>query len=379
MGNPFSVNVLGGVNLGDELTKAVEGRRRLTREDEAKQEKLNLQGAIKGAVGGDPDSIETLYTLNPQYAQMFEKRNDQKSQKLGAENAALSKEAETSWGLKWSQSTTPEQFAALEQEALNNPLIDFDEDDLGVDKNHSNLAVNSMLFQNLGKDAYKQFYNQGGSKSGLPAEAVAFNDLIKDFTPEQQITAKKIKVGLKGRAMSNALLTSIENGSVSNLKDAKAEIKQAEKFAEMTGTSRAKTIDRGFDRIVKIDSGIKNIDRAIAAVDGGAGVGAVEKLWPSIKASSVELDNIRGQMALDVVGATTFGALSKGELDLAKDIALPTGLDTAQLKDYLSKKKSAQQKLRNYFNEQIQFLDQGGTVAGFLRSKETKAVNWSDM
>jgi hypothetical protein len=204
MGNPFSVNVLGGVNLGDELTKAVEGRRRLTREDEAKQEKLNLQGAIKGAVGGDPDSIETLYTLNPQYAQMFEKRNDQKSQKLGAENAALSKEAETSWGLKWSQSTTPEQFAALEQEALNNPLIDFDEDDLGVDKNHSNLAVNSMLFQNLGKDAYKQFYNQGG-KGGSNIGKVSPKDFTVDslskYEKSGQIsdlnryTPKTIKVG----------------------------------------------------------------------------------------------------------------------------------------------------------------------------------------
>ena len=75
-------------------------------------------------------------------------------------------------------------------------------------------------------------------------------------------------------------------------------------------------------------------------------------------------------MALDVVCATTFGAISAGELDLAKDVALPTGLDTPQLIDYLTRRKAAQEKLRAYFGEQIQFLDQGGTVAGFLRKKE---------
>ena len=211
---------------------------------------------------------------------------------------------------------------------------------------------------------------QGGKPKGLPAEAQAFNDLIKDFSPEEQEVAKRVKAGLKGRAISNAELSAIESGDIKSYSDYKIKQKQSEKFAEATGSQRARIIDKGFESLIKIDSGIRNIDKALNAVTSGAGVGAIEKFWPSIKASSVELDNIRGQMALDVVGATTFGALSKGELDLAKDIALPTGLDTAELTDYLQRKKVAQEKLRSYYNEQIQFLDQGGTVAGFLRSKE---------
>lgn len=211
---------------------------------------------------------------------------------------------------------------------------------------------------------------QGGKDKGLPAEAQAFNDLIKDFSLEEQKVARRIKAGLKGRAISNAELSAIESGDIKSYSDYKIQQKQGEKFAEATGAQRAKIIDKGFNSIIKIDSGIRNIDKAINAVTSGAGVGALEKLWPSIKASSVELDNIRGQMALDVVGATTFGALSKGELDLAKDIALPTGLDSAELTDYLQRKKTAQEKLRAYYNDQIQFLDQGGTVAGFLRNKE---------
>jgi len=216
----------------------------------------------------------------------------------------------------------------------------------------------------------------GGQKKEkqLSSEAVAFNDLIKDFSEDEQKLARRVKAGLKGRAVSNAIFTGIKEGTITNYADAQAEIKQATKFADATGASRAKFIDKGFETITKIDAAVRNIDRAISALDKGAGVGVFEKMWPSIAAASVELDNIRGSMALDVVGATTFGALSKGELDLAKDVALPTGLDTDELIEYLGKKKAAQQKLRNYYNEQIQFLDQGGTVAGFLRSKEKNAT-----
>ncbi len=152
--------------------------------------------------------------------------------------------------------------------------------------------------------------------------------------------------------------------------DLEPTLAEKRKFAELTGSSRAKAIDSGVERIQKIDVGIANIDDAIAAVQAGAGVGAIESKFPSLKAASVELDNIQGRMALDVIGGVTFGALSKGELDLAKSVALPTGLDGPQLIQHLVDKKAAQQKLRDYFSEQIDFLDQGGTVAQFLRKKE---------
>jgi len=197
--------------------------------------------------------------------------------------------------------------------------------------------------------------------SQISSDAAGFEDLISDFSEEDKVTARKIKAGLKGRAISNAELTAIETGDIKDYSDYKVKQKQAEKFAEATGAQRSKLIDAGFEKISKITSGIRT--------------GAIEKLWPSIKASSVLLDNIRGDMALDVVGATTFGALSKGELDLAKDIALPTGLDDQELKTYLTDKKSAQEKLKAYYNEQIQFLDQGGTIAGFLRKKEQAPVS----
>ena len=220
------------------------------------------------------------------------------------------------------------------------------------------------------KSIQDAFSKQSEGKGVLPAEAVGFNDLIKDFTPEQQKLARQVKAGIKGRAVSNAELSAIQSGEIDDYGKWKVKQRQAEKFAELSGSSRAKAIDSGIDKIAKIDLGLSNIDAAIEAVSKGAGTGAIEKMFPSITAASVALDNIQGKMALDVIGAVTFGALSQGELDLARNVALPTGLDGPELTKHLQEKKVAQQKLRDYYNEQIQFLDQGGTVAGFMRQKE---------
>ena len=245
-------------------------------------------------------------------------------------------------------------------------------------------------------EKYNDLNKTEDGSADLSADMNSFNELIKDMTPEQQKLARQVKAGVKARPVSNAEITAIKDGSITSYSDYKTKQKQAEKFAEATGANRAKLIDKGFSAINKFNTSIGNIDKAINAIEKGAGTGVVEKMFPSIQAASVELDNIRNEMALDVVGATTFGALSAGELELAKDVALPTGLDGPQLLEYLSRKKAAQSKLRDYYMEQIQFLDQGGTVAGFLRSKEREqsqqttqkpaqpqqapqTVNWSDM
>ncbi|MEE8207872.1 MAG: hypothetical protein V3T88_02810 [Nitrosomonadaceae bacterium] len=204
----------------------------------------------------------------------------------------------------------------------------------------------------------------------VPAEQRAFESLIEDFSPEDQEAARQIKAGLKGRKIGSALQTITEEGTAEKVGTASATIKQREKFGEMTGSSRAKSIDKGFERIQKIDQGITTIDRAISVLKGGAKTGAIQRFLPSIKAASVELDQIRNQFALDVIGSVTLGAISESELELAKQTGLPTGLDEPALITHLEDRRAAQQKLRNLYQEQISFLDQGGTIAGFLREKK---------
>jgi hypothetical protein len=190
--------------------------------------------------------------------------------------------------------------------------------------------------------------NRMFSSAETPAGTAEFTSLTKDLTKEQKQEATLIKLGLSPRAVGNALQTITSQGIEQEIGKASAVIKQREKFGEMTGVSRAKMIDAGFEQITKINRGIGNIDRA------------------------AELDNVQKSMALDVIGSVTFGALSQGELNLAKEVALPIGLDAPELIEHLKQRKEAQIKLRDYFQDQIQFLDQGGTVAGFLRSKENE-------
>ena len=230
----------------------------------------------------------------------------------------------------------------------------------------------AQVISSLG-DAVNLFNQQQGR--GETAKQREFGTLTSGLSKEQKAEATLIELGLSPRAVGSAVQTINDKNIAEQIGNVKATIRQREKFGELTASSRAKAIDSGFEKIVKIDAGLRNIDRAVAELNAGAGVGAIEKFLPSFRASSVALDNIQKSMALDVIGSVTFGALSQGELDLAKEVALPTGLDTPQLIKHLTDRKSAQEKLRGYYQEQIQFLDQGGTVAGFMRSKEREISN----
>jgi len=189
--------------------------------------------------------------------------------------------------------------------------------------------------------------------------------------------AARVQLGLDPRAVGSAEQTIAVD---EELKELVAEMRETlaerTKFAERTGASRATAIDKGFTSIQSLDKNIRNIDRAITELEGGASTGVIEsRFFPSIREASVILDQIQGELALDVVGSVTFGALSKGELDLARSTALPTGLQPPALIGFLQERKAAQGKLRQYYTDQIDFLDQGGSIAGFLRSQQRGTVS----
>lgn len=362
------------MNIGQSLTNAGQsiGQSMLRSQQEQKQQdsEEQVQALLQQAMSGDPQAFQQLMTKSPQAAQMVAQQL-QAQQKAGIDEQDRFKgqmAEDTASFIEQMHLAPPEQQDAMFNSAVDDPRFDIDEEDRNsfMDIN----ARKAIIGKVKGKEYADSFFGGGDKDKNLPADTVGFNDLIKDMTPEQQKTAKLVKAGLKGRAVTNAELTAISSGEIKDYSDYKIKQKQAEKFAELSGSSRAKAIDSGIATISKIDLGLSNIDSAIDAINKGASTGAIEKKFPSIRAASVELDNIQGKMALDVIGAVTFGALSQGELDLAKSVALPTGLDGPQLIQYLNERRSAQTKLRDYYSDQIQFLDQGGTVAGFLRQKE---------
>ncbi len=127
---------------------------------------------------------------------------------------------------------------------------------------------------------------------------------------------------------------------------------------------------KAFDTIPSVKKNIANLEQGINLIDQGAETGVIARQFPSIKAASLELDNLQGQLGLDVVGATSFGALSESELAFAKDTALPTGLEGPELKDWLIRKRDAQRKALNNLTETAIFLGiPGNTISDFLTSK----------
>ena len=212
--------------------------------------------------------------------------------------------------------------------------------------------------------------------AGKPAEQLTFEALIADFTPEEQNIARRVEAGLKARAGTvtgvERIATDVE--LTEQVAESKSVIREREKFAERTASSRAAAIDKGFVRLTSIDKNVRNLARAIAALDAGAETGPlITRLTPTIRAATTQLEQIQNELSLDVIGSVTFGALSEGELRLAQAVAIPTNLAPPELRAWLQGKMEAQQKLRQYFSEQIQFLDQGGSVAGFLRGQTRQA------
>lgn len=228
--------------------------------------------------------------------------------------------------------------------------------------------------------------------SNKPVKPTEFSNLLKGLSPDEAETATRIKLGLEPRAVGAAAKTVVIGGvphifdpnnkrfvpaevagkevTAESVGESLGEIGEKEQIGKGRGNLTSKTIDAGFESIGKIRTNVANINRAISALDKGARTGAIDKFLPNVSSASVELGQIQKELGLDIIGAVTFGALSKGELDLALSTALPVGLDEASLRDFLVSKRDAQQKLSEHFVEQINFLDQGGSIVDFLNQQQ---------
>ena len=137
-----------------------------------------------------------------------------------------------------------------------------------------------------------------------------------------------------------------------------------------------KKSEEAFDKIAPIRKGISNYDEVIRLVDEGADTGVIASRFPSMKQSSIELDTLQGELGLDVIGNTTFGALSEAELKFALDTALPKKLEGQALKAWVQRKKAAQEKLLAYTQEAATYLGTpGNTVSGWLTLQKERALD----
>lgn len=133
--------------------------------------------------------------------------------------------------------------------------------------------------------------------------------------------------------------------------------------------------EKAFDQINKIKENVVNLDEVIRLVNEGAETGVIASKLPSIRSASIQLDNLQGRLGLDVIGNTTFGALSESELKFALDTALPKKLEGQDLIRWVERKKDAQLKLSGYLTEVATFLGTpGNTTADFIELQKVRQI-----
>lgn len=138
--------------------------------------------------------------------------------------------------------------------------------------------------------------------------------------------------------------------------------------ARASGTASVEASSKVIDQIGAISRGTSALRDAISAIDAGANTGPLMSKLPSLKQSTLRLEQAQRELGLNVIQETTFGALSEGEMQLALQTGIPTNLKPDELKQWALKKLDAQEKLQGYLTDYAIFLGQGGTKTEWLEA-----------
>lgn len=111
--------------------------------------------------------------------------------------------------------------------------------------------------------------------------------------------------------------------------------------------------------------------------DVSTGTGFFEKHLPALNEYSSMIRSLEGQLGLGVVGEVTFGALSKGELDLAMDINFNSDLEGEALVSDIENRLIAKQKLAGLLRDAYGRLRAADSVKEF-RDGEIKIMKQRD-
>jgi len=401
MPNPFYVNpmadrsqALGGLAqsiraFGQARDAKAEQQRELEKKQKAEQRFNELKTGLQKAYdANDPDALAELAFQYPEYSQMIDNMLG-----LQDDREKRSPKRKIINNMYLSAMTDPENslthlgqgLADLYQETGEIPpeLVA----DIGFAKKDPEAWAEKaeLLYSQWNPEAYKAF--RQNRDVTLPSDVRThkyFASLDKKGKKEFLLSKRAAQMYKQGDI--NMMLDALEgSGDVITEKgqtpksqaEAQQEVSeqmaQKEKLKQQAVTAE-KTSTEYFDRINKIDTNMANYDEAIRLVEEeGANTGFIDSKFPSIKASSQALDNLRNRLGLDVIGSTTFGALSEAEMAMALATALPSNMDGPALADWLRERKSAQQKLRDYLEEAAIYLSKpGNTVATWAEMKRAK-------
>ena len=242
-------------------------------------------------------------------------------------------------------------------------------------------------------DEFKQYTSIIGYGAD-PDNNVRASEILEDGTVVQSTdTGTKVYNPqgelVTGQAAADAVAAAQEQRVQNESNIAGARVKGANEAEIETGGGAAGAVKLGqlsmdagvqaFTDIAKVNSSISNINEAISAIDDGAAAGIVYNMLPNVTEASASLNNAMNRMGLDVIGSVTFGALSEAEMKLAMDTAVPRDLRPAELREWLTKKRAAQEKAREALTAAASYLTvPGNTINGWLEKQGESGGDMDD-
>jgi len=216
-------------------------------------------------------------------------------------------------------------------------------------------------------------------------KTVTYNDgtTMSIMSNNDRIVKNPEGVVVEGKAAAQAIATARKSGITEAGDKARtiAEEQADVELATVGGIKRAEletaqAVKRSGQMLDNYDQSTKTITllrQARQHVINGAETGAIADLLPTLRSESIKLKNIQKQLGLQVIGDVTFGALSKGELDLALETALPTNLEGQPLIDWIDSAIEARQKVADIMLEASDHLSrEGNTINTWIQLQKQK-------
>lgn len=275
----FSVQPLGGFNLGEGVAKLGQQYKQSQALDQQQQEKQQMQDVARKAYGGDSDAIGELFALSPDIGVKANQMNQERLAKMGMLKKQSADKANYNYSTSLKFANTQEEKQAIIDKGIADPESDlFDDSDIGKSIEQMEFESNMSLYSSVGKDAYKELISTDSGLGDQPSavqETLWFNKQPKDI----QDTHLKIK-----RAEKPTLDEKL------NYEKAKAEIKED----TAVSTARKKTTQERVQGYV--ESGVTSADNFHA-------VGRSLELLDSVATGGIDAALIAAKQKLGIESA----------------------------------------------------------------------------
>jgi hypothetical protein len=241
---------------------------------------------------------------------------------------------------------------------------------LDMDEAQQNEAITGIQLLDLStKERFAVRERQAAvSRKRIESKDVKSSKILDDGTTIQVLKSGETAVTdpqgniLEGEERSQAIRDAQEFG---------VDVQQRRAKGRATGAGTGKAALKSFERVGKIRENIVDLQKGIDLIEKeGATTGFIQDFLPNMKASTRKLANLRRKLGLNVVGAVTFGALSKGELDLAMDVALPKGISPEETVKWIKDRISAQEKLALNMEDAALFLSDHSVAELIQRNRD---------